>query len=125
MLCTWQPGAVLEIGADFAMTGGTICAAERITIGDRVAVGANSTIVDTDFHPLAPAERRRAPGEASTAPVVIEEDVFIGMSCLILKGVRLGRGCVVGAGSVVTRDAPPGAVVAGNPARVVRFVEEG
>ena len=118
ILCTWQAGAVMEIGDDFAMTGGTICVAERIVIGNRVAVGANSTIIDTDFHPLDPQERQLQQS-AKTAPVVIEDDVFIGMNSLILKGVTIGRGSVVGAGSVVTKDVPPCVIVAGNPARVV------
>jgi acetyltransferase-like isoleucine patch superfamily enzyme len=125
VLATWLPGAVLEVGAQFAMTGGTLCAAERITIGDRVTVGANCTIVDTDFHPPEAAWRRLAPNDAETAPVVIEDDVFIGMNCLILKGVTIGRGSMVGAGSVVTRDAPPGVIIAGNPARVVRALGDG
>jgi acetyltransferase-like isoleucine patch superfamily enzyme len=119
ILCTWQAGAELKIGDDFAMTGGTICAAERIVIGNRVAIGANSTIVDTDFHPLDPQERRLQPQSAKTAPVVIEDDVFIGMNCLILKGVTIGQGSVVGAGSVVTKDVAPFTVVAGNPARAI------
>jgi acetyltransferase-like isoleucine patch superfamily enzyme len=125
ILCTWQPGAVLEIGADFAMTGGAICAARCIRIGERVTVGANCTIIDTDFHPLDPAGRRLRPAEARSAPVTIEDDVFVGMNCLVLKGVTLGRGSVVGAGSVVARDVPPGAIAAGNPARVVREVDVG
>ena len=120
ILCTWQAGAVLETGANFAMTGGTLCAGERITIGDRVTIGANSTVIDTDFHPLDPELRRLRPNDGATAPVTIEDDVFVGMNCLILKGVTLGRGCVVGAGSVVIGDVPPYAVAAGNPARVVR-----
>jgi carbonic anhydrase/acetyltransferase-like protein (isoleucine patch superfamily) len=123
VLATWQAGAVLEVGAQFAMTGGTLCAAERITIGDRVTVGANCTIVDTDFHPPEVALRQISPNGAETAPVAIEDNVFIGMNCLILKGVTIGRGSVVGAGSVVTRDAPPGVIIAGNPARVVRTLE--
>ena len=102
------------------MTGGTLCAAERITIGDNVTVGANSTIVDTDFHPIEPESRRLTPQDAKTDPIVIEDDVFIGMNCLVLKGVHIGRGSTVGAGSVVTRDVPPGVIVAGNPARVVQ-----
>jgi len=65
------------------------------------------------------ARRRLRPQDAKIAPVVIEDDVFIGMNCLVLKGVTLGRGCVVGAGSVVTRDVPPGMVAAGNPAKVI------
>jgi acetyltransferase-like isoleucine patch superfamily enzyme len=85
-------------------------------------VGANTTIVDTDFHPLDPTERRLRPAEAKTAPIFIEDDVFIGMNCLILKGVRLGQGSVVGAGSVVTKDVPPGSIVAGNPAQVIRRI---
>ncbi len=123
VLCTWQPGAVLEIGNNFGMTGGTLCAAGRIKVGDNVAVGANTTIMDTDFHLLDPVERRARPTEARTAPVVIEDDVFIGMNCLVLKGVTIGRGSVVGAGSVVTRSVPPGVIVAGNPAQVVRSLE--
>lgn len=119
ILCTWQPGAVLEIGNHFAMTGGAVIAAQRITIGNNVAVGANTTIIDTDFHPLNPAQRKTNPQDAQTAPVVIEDDVFIGMNCLILKGVTIGQGSVIGAGSVVTRHVPAGTIVAGNPAKII------
>jgi acetyltransferase-like isoleucine patch superfamily enzyme len=120
VLCTWQAGACLEVGSHFAMTGGVLCAAKRITIGDNVAVGANTTIVDTDFHPLDRENRRGQPSGGQTAPVVIGDDVFVGMNCLILKGVTIGDGSVVGAGSVVTRNVPPGVIVAGNPARLTR-----
>lgn len=119
-LCTWQAGASLEIGDDFSMTGGTICAAERILIGDRVTVGANSTIVDSDFHPLDPQTRQLYPQSGKTAPIVIEHDVFIGMNCLVLKGVHIGHGSVIGAGSVVVKNVPSMVVIAGNPARVIR-----
>jgi acetyltransferase-like isoleucine patch superfamily enzyme len=120
VITTWQTGAVLEIGANFAMTGGTICAAERIIIKNNVVVGANTIITDTDFHPLDPKQRGLKPSDGRVAAVNIEDDVFIGMNCLVLKGVTIGRGSVVGAGSVVTKDAPPGVVVAGNPAKIVR-----
>jgi acetyltransferase-like isoleucine patch superfamily enzyme len=120
ILCTWEAGTVLEIGDNFAMTGGSICAAEKITIGKNVNVGANSSIVDTDFHPLNPEFRYQHPQEAKTAPIVIEDEVFIGMNCLILKGVTIGRGSVIGAGSVVTKNVPPGIIAAGNPARPIR-----
>ena len=60
ILCTWQAGAVLEIGNDFGMTGGTICAAERITIGNRVTVGANTMIIDTEKTPNSSGVSRRA-----------------------------------------------------------------
>lgn len=120
ILCTWQAGSLLQIGDDFSMTGGSICASKQIVIGDRVTVGANSTIVDSDFHPLQPDLRLDQPQGGSTSPILIEDDVFIGMNCLILKGVTIGRGSVIGAGSVVTADIPPGVVAAGNPARVLR-----
>lgn len=120
VLCTWQAGARLEIGANFGMTGGVICAAERVTIGAGVNIGANSTIIDTDFHPLEAGRRKLDPQGAETAPVVIEDEVFVGMHSLILKGVRIGRGTVIGAGSVVSRDIPAGVIAAGNPAKVIR-----
>jgi acetyltransferase-like isoleucine patch superfamily enzyme len=120
ILCTWQAGAVIEIGKNFAMTGGSLVAANRITIGNDVNIGANSTVTDTDFHPLTPIERREKPQSAETAAIVIEDDVFIGMNCIILKGVTIGQNSVIGAGSVVSRDVPPGVIVAGNPAKIIR-----
>jgi len=124
MLTTWHAGAMIEIGNHFGMTGGTLCAAHQITIGNHVTIGANCTITDTDFHPLDPQTRQAKPQDAPTAPVVIEDDVFIGMNCLILKGVTIGRGSVIGAGSVVTRSVSPGMVAAGNPAKVICWVNE-
>jgi acetyltransferase-like isoleucine patch superfamily enzyme len=120
ILCTWEAGAVLKIGANFAMTGGALCAAESITIGNHVNIGANSTIIDTDFHPIDPEDRRLHPQSAQTAPIVIEDNVFIGMNCIILKGVTIGQSSVVGAGSIVTKDVPARVIVAGNPARAIR-----
>ncbi len=119
IISTRRPGAQLLIGDDFGMTGGSLVCDERITIGDRVWVGANSVIADTDFHPLDPALRARQPLAAQTAPVVIGDDVFIGMNALVLKGVTLGAGAVIGAGSVVSRNIPARAIAAGNPARVI------
>jgi acetyltransferase-like isoleucine patch superfamily enzyme len=119
VICTWSANAKLSIGDDMGMTGGSIVCADNMTIGNRVWIGANSIITDTDFHPIAPADRLRDPSAGATAPVIIEDDVFIGMQALILKGVRLGAGCVIGAGSVVTRDVPPGMIAAGNPAHVI------
>jgi acetyltransferase-like isoleucine patch superfamily enzyme len=120
VFATRSAHAVIRVGADCGFTGVTLVAAERIDIGDRVLVGANATIVDTDFHPLDPVRRRADINAGKAAPVVIEDDVFIGMNALILKGVRLGAGCVVGAGSVVAEDVAPGTTVAGNPAKLVR-----
>jgi acetyltransferase-like isoleucine patch superfamily enzyme len=105
--------------------------AARLTIGDRVLIGHNTSIFDSDTHPLNARERHRQyveiistghPSEIDLReePVTIEDDVWIGCNVVVLKGVTIGRGAVVGAGSVVTRDVPPHVLVAGNPARVVR-----
>jgi acetyltransferase-like isoleucine patch superfamily enzyme len=120
ILCTWQPEAVLEIGANCGMTGGSLVAAERIVIGNNVLIGANTIVIDTDFHPLDPLERRLHPANTMTAPVVIEDDVFVGMNSLILKGAHIGRGSIIGAGSVATKSIPAGVIVAGNPAQIIR-----
>ena len=120
VLATRAVDAVIRVGQDCGFTGTTLVSAERIEIGDRVAVGANTTIVDTDFHPLSAEERVRDFLAGSHRPVHVEDDVFIGMNCLILKGVTVGRGTMVGAGSVVSSDVPGGVIVAGNPARVVK-----
>ena len=119
IISTWEAGAIIEIGNNFAMTGGTICATNKILIGNNVTVGANTIIVDTDFHTLDPELRRHSAGLIKTAPVSIYDDVFIGMCCLILKGVTIGHQSVVGAGSVVAKNVPSGVIVAGNPARVI------
>ncbi len=124
ILSTLKAGAVLEIGRNFGMTGGSICVAERVTIGDNVAVGANSVIVDTDFHPIDPKARLLDPQNGKTAPIVIEDNVFIGMNCHILKGVTIGQNSVIGAGSVVSRSIPPDSIAAGNPAIVIRSLKK-
>jgi len=64
------------------------------------------------------------PGRVSEKPVVIEDDVWIGCRSIILKGVRIGRGAVIAAGSVVTKDIPAGAIAGGVPARVLSTVKE-
>ncbi|HQG30555.1 MAG TPA: acyltransferase, partial [Deltaproteobacteria bacterium] len=103
ILTAWGKGALLEIGDDVGMSGCSILAGNHVRIGNRVLIGSGALILDTDAHPLAPDERsRREP--ARSAPVVVEDDVFIGSRAIVLKGVCLGHGSVVGAGAVVTRD---------------------
>jgi acetyltransferase-like isoleucine patch superfamily enzyme len=120
ILTTWSAGAVIKIGDGVSVTGGAICAEKGVRIGDRVIIGANCTIIDSDFHPLGPAQRKLHPSAGAAAPVTIDDDAFIGTGVLILKGSHIGQGAVVGAGSVVAGDIPAHAVVAGNPARVIR-----
>lgn len=93
--------------------------AERgnITIGDRVSIAPRVTLV-TSSHPNNSRIRGFAP--LSQGPIVIEDDAWLGTGCVVLPGVRIGRGAVIGANSVVLQDVPPLHIVAGQPARTVR-----
>jgi acetyltransferase-like isoleucine patch superfamily enzyme len=120
LLTALRPGSFIRVGDGSSMSGASIFAQSGITIGDRVLVGAGACIWDTDFHPVDPQRRREhISRDARSKPIVIEDDVFIGGRALVLKGVTLGRGSVVGAGAVVTKDVGPGNIVGGNPARVI------
>lgn len=120
---THTPESFIRIGDDVGISGASLCARVGITIGNRVLIGANVRIIDSDEHPLEPANRRYSKENIRAAPIVIEDDTFLGAEAIILKGVTVGQGSVVGAGSVVTRDVPPYCVVAGNPARVIEYLE--
>jgi len=119
ILKTLKAGATINIGKNVGISGCTISAATSITLGDRVLIGAGCLITDSDAHPILADERDDATKIKSCA-IVIEDDCFIGARSIILKGVRIGTGSVIGAGSVVTGDVPSGVIVAGNPARLVR-----
>lgn len=121
VLRTMRPGAVIRLGDGVRASGVTICAGREVSLGARCVIGANVTIVDTDFHALDPHVRSSAAdAEAATSrPVMIGNDVFIGGGSFILKGVCIGDCAVVGAATVVTRAVAPRTIVAGNPARVV------
>lgn len=106
----------------------------ELRIGNYVVAGWNTTLADSDFHPISPAARiqdaiacsplgRGRPRPALPAlPVIIEDDVWIGPNVTILKGVRIGAGAFIEPGSLVTQEIPSGARVLGNPARIVGSV---
>jgi acetyltransferase-like isoleucine patch superfamily enzyme len=127
------------IVGDFTLLNGAlIMAEEKIQIGSHCLVSWNVGIADSDFHPLEPAQRlidahalapflkdRPPRPKLKTVPVIISDNVWIGMNATILKGVTIGENSVVAAGSVVTKSVPPNVVVAGNPAvQVKTFVQQ-
>ena len=126
-----EPTGSVEVGDDSTLVGVVFMCAESIRIGQRVIVSYNVTLADSDFHPHDPEQRKRdaianAPEgdrkerpKVITKPVVIEDDVWIGIGAIILKGVHIGRGARIGAGAVVTKNVPSGATITGNPGRSV------
>ena len=129
MISCLQPGSEIRIGEDCGFSGVIICSSLSVTIGNRVMIGANTRIVDTDSHSLDFRERHPRyfnllnndfKEYVKCKPIVIEDDVFIGMNSIILKGVRIGSGSVIGAGSVVICDVPNNSIYAGNPAKFIR-----
>jgi acetyltransferase-like isoleucine patch superfamily enzyme len=113
---TTRPGARIEVGKNSGGTGITVVAADRITIGQNVMIGAYTTIVDNDFHNSDPSHREQ---NSFSTPTIIEDNVFIGFNCMILKGVVIGRNSVIGANSVVVTSIPPNSVALGNPCKVI------
>jgi acetyltransferase-like isoleucine patch superfamily enzyme len=126
-----EPTGVLEVGEESILVGAVFMCADSIVVGKRVVVSYGVTVTDCDFHPRDPELRKQdavanAPhGDRTlrppleTRPVVVEDDAWIGIGAILLKGVHIGKAARISAGAVVTADVPPGATVAGNPARVV------
>ena len=111
------------IGSNVGMSSTAIVCQNKIVIGNNVNLGGGTVIYDTDFHSLDPVHRgdsKQDGANISTAPVIINNDVFIGGHTTILKGVNIGEGTVIGACSVVTRDVPAYEIWAGNPAKKIR-----
>lgn len=121
----------VRIGNYCYFTNAVLLCELELVIGNYVVIGWNATIADGDFHPLDPAQRiadaiacsplgkGRSRPQVALRSVVIEDDVWIGPNATILKGVRIGAGAVIEAGTMVTHDVPARARVMGNPAQVV------
>lgn len=116
-ISTLKGGARVIIGDRCGFSGTVIGAALRIELGREVRCGANTTITDTDWHETDPRS-------GMPAPVVIEDNVWLGLNVTVLKGVRIGRNSVIAAGSIVTRDIPSNVVAGGIPARVLKPLEK-
>jgi maltose O-acetyltransferase len=117
---TFRSEATVSIGDRVRLNGAGIQAATRVEIGDDAILGS-CTIVDTDHHAARSAQHSR--GEINTRPIRIGRNVWIG-GAVVLKGVNVGDNSVIGLGAVVTTDVPPNVVMAGNPARVVRRLDD-
>lgn len=114
------PGAGLTLGdrVDLA-TRVLITTSGGVTIGDRTLIGYGTYILSAN-HSVPPLPGRIIDAGHATAPVRIGNDVWVGANCCILPGTSIGDGAVIGAGSVVTKNVPAGAIAVGSPARLVR-----
>jgi acetyltransferase-like isoleucine patch superfamily enzyme len=130
-LTTETAASQITIGKNTLIGHGTILdCAERIEIGDNVLVSYDCILTDADNHTISYSKRRNDLDKwrngthdwsfVRKAPIIIEEGAWIGARSIILKGVTIGKGAVVGMGSVVTKSVGPYTIVAGNPAKLIR-----
>lgn len=129
-ILTMSKVARIEIGNNVAISSACLWAKERITIGNNVNIGGDCLLLDNDAHPLNYAQRRsdflyevgwtNYQNTIPTAPIVIEDDVWIGARCIILKGVCIGARSIIAAGSVVVKDIPSDVIAGGNPCKVLK-----
>lgn len=111
-----------------------IRAADNIQIGNNVLIAHNVTIIDTNSHEIDYQVRAESyekmienghpqdKGDVETAPIIIMDNAWISYNVCVLKGVTIGQGAIIGAGSVVTSDIPDFSIAVGNPARVIRYI---
>lgn len=103
----------LELGSGFVNSDTKIRCKKHISIGNNVAISHDVLIMDFDGHSINA-------GKDTGIPIIIGNNVWIGSKAIILKGVTIGDGAIIAAGSVVTKEVPSGTIVAGNPAKVIK-----
>jgi len=124
--------ASIVIGNNVGISSACLWAKVRITIGDKVKIGGDCILMDTDAHNLDYQIRNGGETDengisidtlsANSSPIVIENDVLIGTRCIILKGVTIGARSIIAAGSVVTKSIPADCIAGGNPCKVIRYI---
>lgn len=123
MLQARNEGATIRIGRHCAFSNNvSIIAVESVEIGDDCLIGELVSIMDSDFHGIDPDRRRTGP--ARTAPVKLQDNVWLGSRVIVQKGVTIGRNSIVAPNAVVTSAIPPDSIAAGIPARVIGSLSE-
>ena len=116
-----RKGAEIRIGSKTRIHGTCIHAYEKITIGSNCLIAANCQIMDGNGHDLSfPDTENRINTTGTTKPVLIEDNVWVGANSIILPGVTIGKGSIISANSVVTKNIPPSVVAGGNPAVIIK-----
>ena len=114
--------AEICIGNNVGMSSTRMWIHNKLTIGNNVKIGACVLLIDTDTHPIDYEVRRTSNEGTKSAPIVIEDDVWIGAHSIVLKGVTIGARSIIGAGSVVTKDIPSDCIAAGNPCMKIKKI---
>lgn len=121
-------GAIIHLKNNCGLSGTSIVSMSKVEIGSYSNIGVNCNIYDTNFHPIDIMERRSNPGfdstKVETKPIVIESDVWLGANTTVLKGVTIGRGSIIGANSLVTKNINSMEIHAGNPCKFIRKLNE-
>jgi acetyltransferase-like isoleucine patch superfamily enzyme len=122
-LSTYYPDAIIKLGKNCIISGAVLHCNERIEFGDYSMIGQGSIVIDNNSHKISlnNAERWEKP---ESKPVIIKNNVWIGMYCVIMKGVTIGNNSIVAAGSIVTKDIPENCVYGGNPAKLIKELIE-
>lgn len=122
---TVKKNGILKIDEGTGLNGVLLYCCKSIEIGKRVKIGGGTRIYDTDFHPTDWRVRygSKNPTDTKVAPIVIEDDVFIGTDCIIGKGRHIGARSIIAAGSVVVKDIPADCIAGGNPCKIIRMLD--
>ena len=132
-LVVFNNGGIIDIGSNCYIGAGTnIWSGEHVKIGNNVLISHNVNIIDTNSHEIDYLERienynknridgySKEKGNVITEKIIIKDYVWISFNVSILKGVHIGEGAIIAAGSIVTKDVLPFTLVAGNPAKLIK-----
>jgi acetyltransferase-like isoleucine patch superfamily enzyme len=131
LLLVYAYGGKIKIGDFCSLSPNSrIISTDSISIGNRVLIAHNVNIIDNNSHPLDAELRHQdfvesftigmQPHDLNAAPIIIEDDVWIGHNTTILKGVTIGKGAIIGSNSVVTKNVEPFSINVGNPLRLIK-----
>ena len=128
-----EQDAQITMGDRVGISSSSFWISKELTIGNDVKIGADTLIIDTDSHQIDYRLRKKFPhnqeeahflnSQIHSAPITIEDDVWIGAKCIILKGVTIGARSIIGANSVVTKDIPINCIAAGNPCTIIKIID--
>lgn len=120
-----ENNSIIQIGDNVGISSACIWISRSLIIGNNVKIGSDTIILDSDAHSLNYIDRRdylKDQKYKNNKRIIIEDDVLIGARSIILKGVKIGARSVIGSGSIVTQDIPSDCIAAGNPCKIIKYI---